>query len=146
MHGDLLYQAEKVFSSAAFPSGWKPRLISRQLRHEWKLVPFPNWREIGVFSAACYGCRTRFGSYSKLTRPSAVVELQLQPPEHFKTQETRNLGAGKSAHGGRSKVMILDSLVEGARNSKSPCRSCRPGSPRRQSTNSIAEIGTHLGG
>jgi len=30
----------------------------------------------------------------------AVVELQLQPPEHFKTQETRNLGAGKSAHGG----------------------------------------------
>jgi len=31
-------------------SGWKPLLISRQLRHEVELVPFPNRRE-AEFSA-----------------------------------------------------------------------------------------------
>ncbi len=41
-----------VSSYGSRPSGWKPRLMGRQLRHEWNSCPFEDRGEMEFFRRA----------------------------------------------------------------------------------------------
>jgi len=46
---DVAGRGKNVFYAQHSPSGWKPLLVVRQLRHEWNSCPSPSWRESELF-------------------------------------------------------------------------------------------------